>query len=217
MITANIGPGTDRLYPSTEQIFNDTNTPGLTAQPDYYQMGSFAQLDYRDEAGNPRSGGNYLLQYSYYGDRSKGLFSFRRYEAEFQQYIPFFNRRRVIAFRARSSLSDTSPGHTVPFYMMETVGGSEDLRGYREYRFRDKNLMVYNLEYRWEAFSGLDMALFGDAGKVFTRRSDFDLSHLEADYGIGLRFNQEKAVFLRIDVGKSHEGVRFFFKFGHVF
>jgi outer membrane protein assembly factor BamA len=217
MHTANVGPGTDPRFASTELIFNPQNTPGLDSQPDLYQVGAFTQLDYRDEPGNPRSGGNYVLQYNYFGDRSKGAFSFRRYEAEFQQYIPFLNRRRVIAFRARTSLSDTGPGNNVPFYMMESLGGSEDLRGFREFRFRDRNLMIYNLEYRWEAFSGLDMALFGDAGKVFRDRRDFDLAGLEGAYGIGFRFNQEKAVFLRLDVGKSREGVRFFFKFGHVF
>ena len=217
IIDLNVGPGTDSRYTSTEKVFNDQNSPGLTHQPYYYLLGAFTRLDYRDQPGNPRSGGNYLLEYNYYGDRTNGLYSFRRYGAEFQQYVPFFNRRRTLAFRARASLTDTSPANTVPFFMLETLGGSEDLRGFREFRFRDKNQMVYNLEYRWEAFSGLDMALFGDAGKVFANRSDFNLSNLEGAYGIGLRFNTEQAVFLRIDVAKSHEGVRFFFKFGHVF
>lgn len=217
IIASNTGPGTDGRYASTEQVFTPRNTPALDFQPDHYQVGAFAQMDWRDEPGNPRSGGNYLVQWNLFGDRNKSLYTFRRYEAEVQQYVPFFNRRRVIAFRAKTSLTDTSPGQTVPFYMMQTVGGSEDLRGFREYRFRDKNLMVYNLEYRWEVFSGLDMALFGDAGKVFSQRSDFSLDHLEGAYGIGLRFNQAKAVFLRIDIGHSREGTRFFFKFGHVF
>jgi len=217
LIDTNVGPGTDGRFPSTETIFTPANTPGLDRQNNFYQFGTFARMDYRDEPGNPRSGGNYLLAWNTFGDRSLGLYGFRRYEAEFQQYVPFFNRRRVIAFRARTSLTDTDPGHTAPFYLQQTLGGSEDLRGFREFRFRDRNLMVYNLEYRWEAFSGLDMALFGDAGKVFSRRGDFNLSDLEGDYGIGFRFNQAQAVFLRIDIGRSREGMRFFFKFGHVF
>lgn len=217
IIATNTGPGTDSRYLSTEKLFTPLNTPALDFQPDHYQAGAFAQMDYRDEPGNPRSGGNYVLDWNLFGDRNKSLYTFRRYQAEVQQYVPFFNRRRVIAFRAKTSLTDTSPGQSVPFYMMPTLGGSEDLRGFREYRFRDKNLMVYNLEYRWEVFSGLDMALFGDAGKVFSSRSDFSLDHLEGAYGIGFRFNQAKAVFLRVDIGRSREGMRFFFKFGHVF
>jgi len=217
IIATNAGPGTDPRFPSTEKVFTPRNTPALDFQPDHYQVGTFAQMDWRDEPGNPRSGGNYVLEWNLFGDRNKSLYTFRRYEVEAQQYVPFFNRRRVIAFRAKTSLTDTSAGQSVPFYMMQTLGGSEDLRGFREYRFRDKNLMVYNLEYRWEVFSGMDMALFGDAGKVFTSRSDFSLDHLEGAYGIGFRFNQAKSVFLRVDIGRSREGMRFFFKFGHVF
>jgi hypothetical protein len=67
-----------------------------------------------------------------------------------------------------------------------------------------------NLEYRWEAFSGLDMAIFGDAGKVASRRRDVNLKDLESDVGFGFRFNTIKSVFLRIDVGFSHEGARVF-------
>jgi outer membrane protein assembly factor BamA len=217
IIATNTGPGTDTRYASTEKVFTPRNTPALDFQPDHYQVGTFAQMDWRDEPGNPRSGGNYVVEGNLFGDRNRSLYTFRRYEVEAQQYVPFFNRRRVIAFRAKTSLTDTSPGQSVPFYMMPTLGGSEDLRGFRDYRFRDKNLMVYNLEYRWEVFSGLDMALFGDAGKVFTSRSDFSLDHLEGAYGIGFRFNQAKSVLLRVDIGRSREGMRFFFKFGHVF
>lgn len=217
IVAVNVGPGTDSRFISTERIFTPADTPGVDRQPDYYRFGAFGRMDWRDEPGNPRSGGNYVVEWNTFGDRNRSLYSFRRYGVELQQYLPFFNRRRVIAFRARTSLTDTTPGHTAPFYMMETLGGSEDLRGFREYRFRDNNLMVYNLEYRWEVFSGLDMAVFGDAGKVFSRRSDFNLEDLEGAYGIGFRFNQAKSVFLRIDIGRSHEGTRFFFKFGHVF
>lgn len=217
LLNINVGRGTDVRFPSTERVFTNAQAPGLDRQTDFYQVGAFAELDYRDEPGNPRSGGNYHAQWTLFGDREHSRHTFRRYEAELQQYLPFLNRRRVIAFRAKTSLTDTSPGQVVPFYMQQSIGGAEDLRGFREFRFRDKNLMVYNLEYRWEAFSGLDMAVFGDAGKVFPNRSDFNLSRLEGCYGMGFRFNQAKSVFIRIDVGKSREGLRYFFKFGHVF
>ena len=51
---------------------------------------------------------------------------------------------------------------------MPTLGGSTTLRGFSEFRFRDRNAFLINAEYRWEAFSGLDMALFGDWGDVAT-------------------------------------------------
>ena len=60
--------------------------------------------------------------------------------------------------------TDPHAGNLVPFYLQPTLGGSDDLRGYRSFRFYDNNSVVLNGEYRWEVFSGLDMALFVDAG-----------------------------------------------------
>jgi len=105
----------------------------------------------------------------------------------------------------------------VPFFLQPTLGGSEDLRGYREYRFRDRNMVVFNAEYRWEAFSGLDLAVFADAGQVAARPGDLHFKNFEKSYGTGFRFNTAKSVFLRMDVGFSKEGQHLFVKFGHVF
>jgi outer membrane protein assembly factor BamA len=114
-------------------------------------------------------------------------------------------------------MTQTASDQEVPFFMQPTLGGSEDLRGYNEFRFRDKNMVVLNAEYRWEAFSGLDLAAFADAGQVAPRPSELHLSNFEKSYGVGFRFNTEKSVFLRVDVGFSKEGQHLFVKFGHVF
>jgi outer membrane protein assembly factor BamA len=216
-IQTNVGPGTDRRFSNTELVFNDLNTPGLLHQSDFLRSDVFAQVDYRDSPGNPHAGGLYRIGYSFYDDHKLGEFDFRRFETELQQYFPFNYGHRVIAVRFATSLDDAAPGKRVPFYFQKTLGGSNDLRGYREFRFRDLNQVIFNLEYRWEAWSGLDMALFGDAGKVFRDRGEFGLSHLEADFGIGFRFNTEKNVFWRIDIAHSHEGTRFWIKFNHVY
>jgi outer membrane protein assembly factor BamA len=136
---------------------------------------------------------------------------------EIQQYIPFFNQRRVIAMRGRLQTTDVNAAQQVPFFLLPTLGGSDDLRGFPEFRFKDRQSLILNLEYRWEAFSGLDMALFGDAGNVFERVGDIRLDKLETSYGVGFRFNTSKSVFLRLDIGFGPEGPRTFMKFNHVF
>jgi hypothetical protein len=216
-LQVNVGHGTDPRFASTELVFNDQDTPGLDRQPDFLKSQWWAAIDNRDSVGNPRSGGYYAATYTMYDDRSFDRFGFRRFQVELQQYVPFNAGHRVIAFRFRSSFDDPKQGQRVPFYLQQALGGSNDLRGFREFRFRDKNQMVSNLEYRWEAFSGLDMALFGDAGKVFGSRDQFNLKNLETSYGFGFRFNTEKSVFWRIDIARSREGTRAFIKFENVF
>jgi outer membrane protein assembly factor BamA len=213
----NTGPGTRTQWAITDQIYNERQAPGIDLQSNFVRGGGFLHFDYRDHPGGPRKGGSYLIQYSTYSDRTWGRYSFDRVEAELQQYISFLNERRVIALRARADVTDPRAGNRVPFYLQPTLGGSNDLRGFRAYRFYDNAAMVLNAEYRWEVFSGMDMAIFGDAGKVAPRWRDLDLSDLEASYGFGMRFNVRNAVFLRIDTAFSHEGFQIWFKFNNVF
>jgi outer membrane protein assembly factor BamA len=213
----NTGSGTRNSVPSTESLFSPATTPGLVQQTDFLRGGTFVQYDYRDNPGGPRSGGNYLAKFVYYDDRNLGLHTFRQLEIEAQQYIPFFNERRVIALRARTILSFTGQSQSVPFYLQPVLGGSEDLRGFKPYRFYDDNQIVVNAEYRWESFTGLDMALFVDAGKVVPTRSQINFHDLEASAGFGFRFNVRNSTFLRLDVGFGHEGTQIWLKFANPF
>ena len=208
----NIGPGTNRRFISAEQIYS---TEGIHEQANFTRTSVFAQYDTRDYAPGPRAGGNYFVQYGAFGDRTFGRSNFQRLDLEAQQYVPFFNKRRVIAMRAKTAMTFTD--RPIPFYMQPTLGGQDDLRGFRPFRFRDNNLLLLNTEYRWEVFSGLDMAVFGDAGKVFARKSQFNLSSLETSAGFGFRFNARNNVFLRLDVGFSHEGFQVAMKFNNLF
>jgi outer membrane protein assembly factor BamA len=216
-LETNVGKGTSRRSPSIETRFEPGEVPALESQPNYLQAGLFFEADYRDEAGNPRSGGRYTATWTKYEDRKLGRYDFAQYDVEAQQYLPFFNKRRVVVLRAKTTMTQTAAGQDVPFFMQPSLGGSEDLRGFREYRFRDRNMVVLNAEYRWEAFSGLDLAAFADAGQVAPKAGDLRFSNFEKSYGAGLRFNTAKSVFLRMDLGFSNEGRRLFIKFGHVF
>ena len=216
-LLVNTGSGVRGSFPSTEDVFSPITTPGLVQQTDFFRSGTFVQYDYRDNPGGPRSGGNYLAKFVYYDDRNLDRHTFRQVEIEAQQYISFFNGRRVIALRARTILSFVSQNQRLPFYLQPVLGGSEDLRGFKPYRFYDDNQIVVNAEYRWESFTGLDVALFVDAGKVVPTRSQINFHDLEASAGFGFRFNVRNNTFLRLDVGFSHEGMQIWLKFANPF
>jgi outer membrane protein assembly factor BamA len=211
------GRGRDQRFASIEQNFGGGVTPGLDAQPDFARLGGYVELDRTDNRLGPRGGTYLLANFSHLMDRGRGQYSFDRLDLEGQQYIPFFNQRRVIALRGRTNLTYTRDGRQVPFYLQPVLGGSDDLRGFRPFRFYGDQSMVMNAEYRWEVFSGLDMALFFDAGKVARRRADLDFSNLETTAGIGWRWNARNSVFLRMDVGFSHEGFQVWLKFNNIF
>ena len=213
----NVGPGRDDRFASADRVYSPALAPGILQQANYLIGGGFIECDWRDNPGGPRRGGNYTAQYTAWSDDKLRTGSFDRLDLEAQQYISFFNQRRVIALRGRGSFTDPRSGQFVPFYAQPHLGGSDDLRGFRPFRFYDRNSLVFNGEYRWEVFSGLDMALFVDAGKVFHCWQDAGFGDLERSYGFGFRFNVRNDVFLRIDTGFSREGFQVWFKFNNVF
>jgi hypothetical protein len=213
-----IEPGTDTRMPSIEQIFTDVEAPGLADQPSFFYKTTFVELNYLDQPGNPRSGGLWRATYGVWNDRENNQFDFGRFDAVAAHFFPIFDKKRVFAARAVLSFVNNDPGNRVPFYVLPYIGGSNSVRSFREFRFRDENAFFMNFEYRWEAFAGLDMGLFVDQGKVAANWEDINFQDLKTAYGIGFRFNTYKSVFLRIDIATGGgEGTRMFFKFSPAF
>lgn len=213
----NVGPGTDHRFISTDKQYPSSVIPGIDTQSNFLRYGVFGQFDYRDNPLGAKQGGNYVVQYSKFKDQKFNQYSFDRIDINLEQYIGIFNRTRVLALRAKSILTNTSGNNVVPFYLQPILGGSDDLRGYRAFRFSDRNMVVYTAEYRWEVFAGLDGAIFADAGKVAPNTKQLNFKNLESSVGFGLRFNAQNRTFMRFDVGFSHEGFQVWFKFNDVF
>ena len=212
-----VNPGTNRHFPSTQEQFDDLSAPGLSDQPDFLQLNSALYVDYRDNPGHPRQGGLIRLTFSRFDDRGGSEFEFNRFALDVRHYLALGSPQRVLATRFLTSHDSPGRSSRVPFYLQETLGGRTRLRGFRNYRFRDTRLLYLSAEYRWEAVPALEFAVFYDAGKVFSDRSDFTFSGLEKSIGGGIRLKTQSATFLRFDVGRSREGVRFHLKVGPSF
>ena len=89
---------------------------------------------------------------------------------------------------------------------METLGGANSIRGFKEYRFPDTRNLLLNAEYRWEVWSYVDFAFFYDAGKVFSKAADLDLRNLKSGYGFGIRAHSPTGMVVRFDFSRSNEG-----------
>ena len=215
-LAPSIGPPSSGM--PAQEIFSPIDTPGLGPQPDFVRYEAKVDVNYREPRGNPRRGGQYIATFQAYDDKDFNRYSFRRFDADLQQYVSLLEDRRVLALRARASLSDTADGQLVPFYLQPSLGGPNDLRGFRPFRFRDRNALLLQAEYRWEIFTAVDGAIFYDAGKVAPEAGDLNLRDLESDYGVGFRFGTINGVFLRIEGAfGSSGGAHFIFRFDHVF
>lgn len=215
----NVGPGTSGSVISAEQIYSPQQAPGIQRQTDFWHGGGLVQVDYRDSPYGPRSGGQYYGRFDYYRDRRNLGHNFRRLTAEVQQFVPLFNKKRVIAARVLTLMNFENPNQQVPFYLQPSLGGWNDLRGYRPFRFYDNNSIAATAEWRWEIASTVDAALFVDAGKVTPRPGLLNFKGLHKSYGGGFRFRApvSGAVFARLDAAVSAESFTLALVFSDIF
>lgn len=212
------GRGRRSGVPSATDEFGLIEAPGIgLGGMDFDRWGTFVVFDHRNTPSGTSSGGVYGARFRQYFDRTHDLFSFRQAEFEFQQFVPYFNETRVIAFRASSTLSFRADDQFVPVFFMPTIGGNDDLRGFARYRYHDLNAVFLSAEHRWYVFRGLDMTVFADAGKVIPRKADLDFSDLEVSWGVGFRTRLRDAVIMRTDFAFGRDGFRMIWTFSDIF
>ena len=187
--------------------------PGRSADPGYVHSYGLAALDSRESPGYSRSGTLLQAVVHDYRARSGGPYAFRRIEGAAQQLIPILRGNMVFDLSARVWSATPGDGQDVPFFLMPALGGGDFLRGFRNYRFRDRDAMLLTGEYRWYVQEYLDGVLFYEAGKVAPRFGDLDLDRLEKSYGIGLHLHTPNTTVLRLELARSREGTRFIFGF----
>ena len=192
--------------PSIEERFSPADTPGLdVADFAYINSSAHATLDWRKPLGYSGRGGLYRLQFDDYRERDNDLYSFRSVEAELLQLIPILRANWVIALRGIATITDMDDDNAVPYFMMPALGGGSTLRGYPDFRFRDRNRLLMNAELRWTPARFMDMAIFYDTGKVAASRNDLDFDDLKESYGIGMRLIGLQGYVFRIEVAHSPE------------
>lgn len=182
----------------------------LPAQTTFLHSEASVTADTRDFPGHPTRGALLRAAAANYSDRQAGVFNFRRYEGEAAAFLPLADSRVVLALRGWLVASDTGEGQAVPFYLQPSLGGHNTLRGYPDFRFHDRNMLVLNAESRIAMMTHVDAAVFVDAGNVASRVGDLDFD--KRSYGAGLRLHSRRQTFARFDVARGSEGWRVLFR-----
>jgi len=193
--------------PSIEDIFTPASAPGLGLSPKYLHSSFSAGIDTRPSPGYARRGTLIEARYHNYADQDDAV-SFDQLDAEATQHIPFLRESWVLSLHGLAQMASDD----VPYFLMPSLGSGSTLRAFPSWRFRDRNSLLVQAEWRWTPIpSMLDMAFFYDAGKVTHERSDLDLNHLKTDFGIGVRIHSLVGTPLRIEWAKGNEGSRIVF------
>jgi hypothetical protein len=138
-------------------------------------------------------------------DWHDGQFSFERVEGGVEQVLRH-GRRSTVDLSARTWLSFTGSGRTVPFFLMPTLGGGDYLEAYRLYRFRDRNALWVKGEYRRAVHPNVDVAGFYEAGQVAPSPSALSLKRAAQGVGAGVIVHAKSSARVRLDVARGREG-----------
>jgi hypothetical protein len=121
----------------------------------------------------------------------------------------------------KSSYSDN--GSVIPFYLEPTVGGADinsevSLRGYADYRFRDRDSLFLQSNYTLPIYDPVGLLLFYDAGNVGHDISSLSFGHLRQDGGLGATFSLQHNVVAQAYMawGAGH-GPEFNYSFAKLF
>lgn len=189
--------------------------PGAGADPGYIHSQASAALDLRESPGYSRRGTLVSAAFHDYHETSNGPLSFQRLDGVAQQYVPIVANRFAVFVNLHVATTFVDSAHSVPFFLLPDLGG-HDLRGFPDYRFRDRHAINWTAEYRWFAHEFLDAAVFYDAGKAVSTRSDLNFSALESSIGAGVRVHSSRTTFVRLEAAHSREGMRFIIAFSPV-
>jgi outer membrane protein assembly factor BamA len=186
----------DPMY--VESVFS--NVEGLYAYT-HTAVGLVGAYDSRDNQFYPHGGSFLKLMAT---SSSKGIlsdYSIGEVTVDYRKYWqPFAQHILGVQFLYDGLFSNGA----IPFQLMSTLGGMDVMRGIRQGMYRDRQMMVLQVEYRLPVYKRLKAAVFTSAGDVYDK-SVLPQS-MKFSGGVGLRYQYNKArVNIRLDVATSSD------------
>ncbi|HVU58767.1 MAG TPA: BamA/TamA family outer membrane protein [Puia sp.] len=197
-----------------DRFINHTELNGLDPAT-LYKWKSYAGgratviIDNRDDKINPGRGIFWESNFSAYGGLGQSSNNFSRLQSDLALFISF-NTRKNVVIATRAGYGKTF-GH-YEFYQAQFLGATENLRGYRKFRFAGDEELYHNIdlriklaEFRTYLFPGsFGLQFFNDVGRVWLRGEKSDSWH--DGFGGGLWISPLKRFVLTASYAKGTEG-----------
>lgn len=201
-----------------EYVSGENYSDGTQAHRDYLKdnfgvtrsVSLMRVYDSRDNVFSPTEGNRVALTAEFAGKSFGGDFNYNKYTAETRNYLKV-GHAQVIALRGTLGYADGNMPDSGRF----AVGGTDNLRGYRDDQFKGDKMLAATAEYRFPVASKVEGVVFTDIGKAWDGEG-YKLNDLEASVGVGVRVSTPIGP-IRIDYAKGSQGAKTHFSFGGQF
>ena len=195
--------------PLLEDVFAETSVPYQRRTTRELWYGVAADLAAIDDDRDPSRGIHGRADLRRATGVGSGDPDYTQWRIEGRGYVPVFASRRVIAVRVVYTGIEPSGDATVlPYYRLAESDEATAFAGYAPGRFRDRQLMLGRVEYRWAVLHGLSAIGLYELGEVAPRAASFRLRDAHASYGGALRLGMSDGSTARFELAKSVEGLR---------
>ncbi len=204
-------PGSD-FTPVLADRFAGQLPPGYDEASEGISLGFTLAHDDAPETGRPNRGGIRRVRAALFQSIGAPETRFWTSRAELQQFLRLWFPNHVLALRGYVSWIDRIGLGPVPFQRLLTNDDPDLLRGYLDFRWRDRGMVVLSAEYRWPLWAflgangpGADIYLLADVGQVFGGFDQITFENLTASYGVGMRLISGRGFVARLEYGRSNE------------
>jgi outer membrane protein assembly factor BamA len=199
-------------------MFTADEVPGLFTGSTMRRATLVVDHNTQDDLHRATRGGREIVEVGLHESIGAGDFAFWRYGIDLVRYFPLSqDTRKVIAFRGMAETNQEKGGSSVPFYDQPYIGSWKTLRGFEDYRYRDKSAVAFGLEYRYRIWRALDWAWFVDTGQVGPEPGDFAWDGFHTGYGTRLIMLPTPKFPISVDIGRSSEKWRLYINFNPSF
>lgn len=175
-------------------------------------MAGIVSYDSRDFIPNPNKGLYVKFDYSFMPEFTGSTATVHRYEVDARYYKSVWKGGKL-AFNIGGIFNSGN----VPWSLLAQMGGSQQMRGYFEGRYRDKKYVQTQVELRQHIYRRSGIVLWSGAGNVFPHFDDFKLSQTLPNFGLGYRWEFKKGVNVRLDYGVGRRDSGFYFSMNEAF
>ena len=185
-------------------------------------FGMVWRYDSRDFPENAYNGIFIELAGTGYSKLNKSTSHFQAYELDYRQYQEIVRKGSTLAWQLKTRLTHGD----VPWTEMSMIGTPFDLRGYTWGQYRDYSSIFLLAEYRYmfgrrkpngrgDMYGPFGFVVWTGAGSVTPDYGNFE--YWLPNAGVGLRFEIQKRMNLRIDYGFGAGSSAFYFSFNEAF